>query len=274
MIKNINTLEEAIGLEKGKLAEMISAEEEMELDLGNYQIESKDTVATREKNLKTQSAAMANEVLIKKMRNEFELEFEGKTEENLFEALKARDEKIKSSVITDPEGELAKTKKELEKAKGDFTKMQTNFKTVEQEFTAFKQTSADTQQKEQIKNLFVGSIEGETLVSKSTIFTEAREKGFSFEIGENGVAVVKDKAGEVVKHEKTLEPIALKDWAAEFSTPYIKGVEGGGGGGDDTKNAKAGTMEAFEAEAKKAGWNASQVNTEMAKRIKDGSLKV
>lgn len=268
MLKNQKEIEEKLGLEEGQLSEFINSEEEKEIDLEKVVIEPKDKYEEKIGNIKKQSAEMAKEVTIKKIKKEFSLEFEGKTEENLIEAFKARDEKIKDEVIKDPEQRYTDLKK-------DFGLLQDKLKTTETEFSTFK-TSVDTDKTvNEIKNSFMNSIEGKTTVGKSTIFVEAKEKGYSFEKVE-GEIVVKDPKGEIVKND-ALSPLPLKDWVSEFSKPYlVKEAGGGSGEGDDNGegNAKAGTLEAFEKEAAKAGWDATKKNTEMQARIKAGTLKV
>lgn len=268
MLKNQKEIEEKLGIEEGKLSEFINSEEEHEVDLANVVIEPKATYDEKIGNIKKQSAEMAKEVTIKTIKKEFSLEFEGKTEGNLIEALKARDEKIKEDVIKDPE-------KRYTDLKADFTTLQGKLKTTEEEFTNFKTTAEGEKNTNEIKNSFMNSIEGKTTVGKSTIFVEAKEKGFSFEKVE-GEIVVKDAKGEIVKND-ALSPLPLKDWVSEFSKAYLVKEAGGGSGEDDDLgggNAAAGSLEAFEKEAAKAGWNATEKNTKMQERIKAGTLKV
>lgn len=268
MIKNIETLEEGLGLEKGKLAEMIASEEEVDLDFEKVVIEPKTVYEEKIGNIKKQSAQMAKETTVKTVKKAFGLEFEGKTEEALIQGFKTHEQKIKDEAVTDPEERYKTLKK-------DFDALQMNYTTKETELTNFKTSVEQEKETSGIKNEFFQHIEGKTVVSKATIFTEAREKGFSF-VKEEGKTVVKDSSGEVVKDSKTLSPIPLDVWVKEFSTPFIKEAEAGGGNGgnDETKKGKAGSFEAFEAEAEKAKWNDTEKNLEMAKRIKAGTLKM
>mgnify|MGYP003613648543 FL=1 len=71
-----------------------------------------------------------------------------------------------------------------------------------------------------------------------------------------------------------MSPISVEQWTKSFVTPYLKPIEGGAGKTDDVPPAKAGSLELFEREAEKQGWNAMQKNSEMMKRIKDGTLKI
>ena len=97
-------------------------------------------------------------------------------------------------------------------------------------------------------------------------------KGFSFEI-EEGKKVVKDSSGEIVKDD-SFSPISYKAFLEGFITPYLPKVDGGSGKGNEADPPKAGSYEAFEKECAKNNWNATQINEEMMKRIKDGTLKM
>jgi len=264
MIKNVETIEEALGLEKGKLVEMITSEEEHELDYTPAVIEKKTVYDERVENLKKSSANMAKETTIKEIKKKTGLEFEGKNEEAFVTAFKLHETKIKEETIKDPEERYTKLKTDFEKLQGNLTKKDEEIETLKTTFSKEKETG-------EIKNAFFGGIEIDTVVSKGTIFTEAKEKGFDF-VKEEGKIVIK-KDGETLKDEKTLSPVDLKTWVTDFSTPYAKKKQEGGGGGDDeTKQAKAGSFEAFEKEAEKEGWDDTKKNDEMLKRIKDKTL--
>ena len=262
-LENIGEIEKALGLEEGKFTEMLSSEEKHSIDLSGLLIEPKSIYEERIANLKANSATMAKEVAIKEIKKSLGLEFEGKNETVLIEALKSKFETIKNEVIKDPEQRYTSLK-------ADFDKLQGNLVAKETEFETFKTNINKQAELNEIKNDFTKHIPENVLVSKSTIFTEPKEKGFSFE-REEGKTVIKQN-GEVLKDEKTLSPVSIETWVKSFVTPYLKGVEGGKGGKDETPPSKAGSFEAFEKEAIKNGWDATKTNQEMAKRIKDGSL--
>jgi hypothetical protein len=262
-LENITELEQALGIEGGKLQEMITSEEVHKIDLSEKIILDKPIYDERISNIKKESSQQALEVAIKEQRNALGLEFQGKTMENLVTALKA---KVEAESKVEPETKY-------KNLKSDFEKLQENLQQKETEFVDFKTNIQKKQELNEIKSEFTKHIVGETFVSKSTIFTEAKEKGYSFE-KEEGKIVVKDANGNVLKDEKTLSPIAVKDFVSTFVTPYIKPTTGGAGGKDESDTGKAGSLEAFLKEAEKNGWNATKQNEEMSKRIKDGTLKM
>jgi hypothetical protein len=264
-LENLGEIEKVLGLEEGKFTEMLSSEEKHSIDLSALLIEPKAIYEERIANLKANSATMAKEVAIKEIKKALGLEFEGKNETVLIDALKSKFETIKSEVIKDPE-------KRFTDLKADFDKLQLNLISKETEFETFKTNINSQNELNEIKNDFTKHIPENVIVSKSTIFTEAKEKGFSFE-REEGKTVIKQN-GEVLKDEKTLSPIAIDNWVKTFVTPYLKGVDGGSGKKDDVPPAKAGSFESFEREAEKNDWDATKFNQEMAKRIKEGSLSI
>jgi hypothetical protein len=263
-LENLGEIEKAFGIEEGKLSEMISSEEKHTIDLTALIIEPKSIYEERIGNIKANSSMMAKEVAIKKIKNTLGLEFEGKTEESLIQSLTDKFETIKNEVVKDPE-------KRYTDLKSDFDKLQTNLSAKENEFITFKSNIENQNQLNEIKNDFTKHIPENVVVSKSTIFTEAKEKGFSFE-REEGKTVVKNSNGEVLKDEQTLSPISIDTWVKSFITPYLKPIEGGSGKGDNTPPSKAGSFESFEKEAEKQGWNSTQMNQEMSKRIQAGTL--
>lgn len=262
-IENIAELEKTLGIESGKLQEMITSEEKHKIDLTEKIILDKPTYEERIANIKKESSTMAIEIAVKEQRNALGLDFQGKTMDNLVSALKA---KVEAESKIEPE-EKYKT------LKSDFEKLQQNLQQKETEFNTFKTNIEKQNELNEIKGEFTKHIAGETLVSKTTIFTEAKERGYSFE-KEDGKIVVKLN-GEVQKNNDTLSPITVKDFVTNFQTPYLKTPTGGAGAGDDGgAGTKAGSLEAFEKEAEKNGWDATKRNIEMSKRIADGTLKV
>lgn len=262
-LENITEIEQSLGLESGKLTEMITSEEVHKIDLSGLLIEKKSIYDERLENIKKETAKTALEMAVKEQRNILGLEFTGKTMENLVNAIKAKTE-IDSKI--EPE-------EKFKNLKADFEKLQGNLVAKEEEFNSFKTNITKQNELNEIKNDFTKHIPENTLVSKSTIFTEAKEKGFSFE-REEGKTVIKDANGNVLKDEKTLSPLDLGTWVTNFATPYLGKVEGGSGQRDNKQPAAAGSFEAFEKMAEKNGWTDAQKNIEMAKAMTNGTLKL
>lgn len=264
-LENQIEIEQALGLEEGKLTEIITSDEKHVIDLSLLVIEKKSIYEERISNIKKEEFKHGQDKFFKTVRESFGLDITGKTPENLIEGLKTFVEAEKEKGGAEPE-EKYKT------LKSDFEKLQKNLVEKETEFNTFKFTIEKDKELNEIKYEFTKHIPSNTLVSKNTVFVEAKEKGYSFE-KEEGKVVVKLN-GEIQKDEKTLSPISVESFVKDFITPYVGKPEGGAGGGDDTPPSKAGSFEAFEKEAAKAGWNDSERNEIMASRLKDGSLKM
>lgn len=264
-IDNIEQIEESLGIEKGKLTEMITSNENHTIDLSPLVIEKKEIYEERISNIKKEEFKHGQEKFFKNVRDAFGLEIQGKTPENLITGLK-------TFVETEKEKGGAEPEEKYKTLKADFEKLQNNLVAKETEFDTFKTNIEKEKEANEIKSEFTKHIPSNTLVAPNTIFVEAREKGYSLE-KEDGKIVVKLN-GETQKDEKTLSPISVEAFVKNFATPYVKKADGGNGGGDDTPPSKAGSFEAFEKEAEKAGWTSSEMNEIMAKRLRDGSLKM
>ncbi len=192
MIENLKEITETLRLSEDQFKEMIASEDNHKIDLSNKVIVDKNIYDERIANIKKESSVMALEIAVKEQRNALGLDFQGKTMENLVNAIKL---KVESESKIEPE-------EKFKALKSDFEKLQENYNAKETEFTTFKTNIERQQELNEIKNEFTKHISGDTLVSKSTIFTEAKEKGYSFE-KEDGKIVVKLN-GETQKNKDTL----------------------------------------------------------------------
>lgn len=261
-LQNITEIETTLGLESGKLIEMINSEEAHSIDLSERVFLTKAAYDERIANIKKESATVAIETAIKEQRNALGLDFQGKTMENLVNAIKAKTE---SESKIEPE-------EKFKNLKTEFDGLVAKLNEKDAEFNSFKTKIEQTNLLNEIKSEFTKHIPDNVLVSKSTIFTEAKEKGFSF-VKEDGNIVIKDANGNVLKDDN-YSPVSVKDWVSTFSTPYLAKAEGGRGEGDKVGEGKAGSFEAFMKESERNGWNASKTNEEMARRISNGTLKL
>lgn len=265
-IKNIDELEKALGLENGKLNEMFNSQEEHLIDLESKVVMDKKSLEERERNIKSNTIQHTESVIIKELRNEFGLEFEGKTRENLNKAFKAKFEKVKLESVKDPEERFSTLKT-------DFEKLQSIVLDKDKQIEDIKNEYQQKQKNEKIKNDVFSFIPDNTLVSKNTILIEAKEKGYSFDDLE-GVTVVKDAQGNVIKNTTTFSPIGIKEFIEDFVTPYIAKPTGGAGGTDEKRGTQAGSYEEFIKEAEKNNWTNEKINQEIIKRTKEGTLKM
>jgi hypothetical protein len=264
-IENIEEIEGALGLEKGKLSEMITSEDAHSVDLSTRVFYAKEDDEARLSNIKKDAASASIEVAIKNARAEHGLEFQGKTMENLLAAFGAKKE-LESKI--EPE-EKYKT------LKSDFEKLQTNFANQGTEFETFKSTVTQKESENKMNGEIKKSIPSNDKLNISQDQALVLFKNqFTVGTDDQGRTVVSDQSGQVMKNTTTLDPLSLGEIMQTFIKPFAKEATGGAGGSDETGVAKAGSFEAFQAEMEKKNIGGEALNIELNKRIKDGTLKM
>jgi len=265
-IKNIEVLEKSLKLESGTLQKAIDNEETVDVELQELVVRTKEEDETNLTNIRTelkdefQTAGL--EVAVKAARTEHNLEFEGKTVNNLLEAFKAK-------TLKDAEIEPNKRIEELET---DIGKVRENLTASELKFTDLTADVAKGKSQTAINSAIMGSIKGDTTLSKSQMVTLFNDE-HQTERNEDGVLVIK-KNGEVLKNTTDRSLLTIDQVMTDFAKPFLKQAAGGGGGGDETGNHKEGTLAAFKAEMKEknVGPSSNEFQLEMQKRIKDKTL--
>jgi len=268
-IENITEIETSFGYAEGTLQEAIASDDAIKLEIpqGKFIDTETHVIRTNEdqdvflKNTREEAKKAGLEQAIKEMRNELGYSFEGKTLGNL---LKAHADKVQADVGAEPDAKIQELTTDLEKLRGINSEWETKYNTLVSESTA-----KDNQRL--IDTNILNSIDGEFILPKaqlSTLFKSEYEV-----IEEDGRQLIK-KNGETLKSEATRDPLTLTDIMPKFLETYIKPVSGGSGGGDSKGNPKAGTLEAFEKEMSDAGKSREDMNHEMQKRMKEGTLMI
>lgn len=158
-LENIAEIESSLGIEAGKLKEMIASEESHTIDLSTKIILDKQTYDERIENIRKEAGKQTLEVAIKEQRNALGLEFTGKTMENLVTAIKS---KVEFDSAKEPEQKLKEAREDIEKIRHNLVETQS-------EFSNFKTNIEKQNQLSEIKNDFTKHIPANTLVSKATI---------------------------------------------------------------------------------------------------------
>ena len=260
-IKNIDIVEEKLGLEKGKFQEYLTSEEEHEINVDNLVIFSKDDYNARIDNIKKETSIASVEMAVKKYRNELGLEFQGKTMDNLLNNFK---EKIESESKIEPEERYTKLKGDFEKLQGVSQGFQDKYTDLENKIKSEKQQSS-------INQTLLKSIPDNTSIPKEDVLAILKAKN-NFNMGEDGFEIIKD--GKVLKNETTMNNLSADEFMKSFIKPYLKPVEGGAGNDDSVGEGKEGSFEAFDKEMERKGVSQQEYSLEMAKRIKEGTLKI
>ena len=208
------------------------------------------------------------EIEWKETKRKLGLEIDGKNGDEIIDAYRKKvleDAKIepnkKITELNDTVGQLRinlkKAEDERDEVKNSFTQKEKQIKINSSIFTAIPDKAVN----EKIK--------------RSDVVAMFTGNGYSVDIQEEKEVVTFN--GEVLKNDKTLEPLKLSDVMNQFVTDKGLIVNSGGTGGKDfTQQASAGTIEAFEKEMKEKDIlpGSKAFADEMGERIKNKTLKI
>jgi len=204
------------------------------------------------------------EMLIKTAREKYALEFEGKTLDNLIEA-------YKNKHIAEASKEPTQKVKELST---DIEKLRNNLTEWENKYNSLNGSIENERKANKVNAIIQNAIPKEGTILPIEDIALLFKSKYNIDITENGHVV---KQGEnVLKNATTLAELTINDIMGDFIKPYIKTQSGGRGANDNAPQNKLGGIEAFakEMESKGININSMQAQTEMAKRIKEGTLKL
>lgn len=209
------------------------------------------------------------EIEWKETKRKLGIEIEGKNGDEILNAFKEK-------VLTDAKIEPSKKISELEQIA---SQLRTNLQTAEKEKNDLL-TNFQNKEKEYKINSLLTTIIPDNAVSetftKNDVSALFKANGYAIDIQEGKEVALFN--GEIVKDEKTLEPLPVKNVMDKFviEKGFIK-KDDGRGEKDKTKDQiKAGSLEAFikEMEAKGIKHNTEPFIKEMQSRIKDKTLVV
>lgn len=265
-IENLGEVAKAAGISEETLRNAIESEESVLVELNNERVvyDSKEDFDTYINNVKKEASTASLEIAIKQARNDLGLDFQGKTMDNLLNAVKERtleEAKIEpNKKIEELNNDLNSLRQQLQSKDEEFNQLQSNFKLERQE--------------REINNRILNALPKEgTAIGQDDLLTLFKSQ-HNVELGEDGNVIVK-KNGEVLK-DKLMSPMGLEDVITNFTTPYIKKPEGGRGRTDEAGKPKAGTLDAFTSEMKDKGIeaNTQEFNRIMAERMQEGTLSI
>ncbi len=249
MLENIKEIETGLGLTEGTLKDAIASDEAVKVDIPKgkfvdtetHVIKSNEDHETFVSNIKTESKVAGVEMAVKEFKRENNLEFEGKSIENL---IKASNTKALADANIEPN----------EKIKGylvDIESLQTSNKALKGDLQL--EVNKGAMRDVQIVNdkSILSHMKGEYNLSGDRMLgifnTEYSLKN------ENGVQVVL-KGGEIMKDENR-SPITLESVVDGFTKEFIKIPEGGTGAGSEGGGTGGGNLAAFNKRQVAAGNN-------------------
>ena len=264
MIENISEVEKSLGLEDGKLAELISSEDNHKVDLSDRVFLPKGDYETRIDNLKKDHEKVGGELILKAMKEEQGLDYEGRKDpSNFINALKL---KIETESKIEPEQRYSELK-------SNFDKLQVLKLESDDKFTNLQESGIKEKNRSMVNNALIKEIPENTIIDSEKIVTLLKID-HEFNITDDGLEILKN--GKVLKNENTLSNLTANEFMKDAVKPYLKAVDGGAGDRDDINNFKSGSMESFdkEMEGKDVKVGSEAYNTEMFKRISDKSLTI
>lgn len=196
------------------------------------------------------------------------LDEQKKTVENFANILKSTLEK---ELKVEPDKRITELQRDKET-------LQSNYSTLEGTYNNMLTQIKQTQKNDYINKKLIESIprlqDGKTIETKIPVedIILLFKQRYELDIDDTGKEIVK-QSGIVLKNATNLNELSFKDVFSTFVKDYTKPVEGGAGGGDSSGNAAPGSLEAFKKEMEEKNITGVQLNEEMFKRIKAGTLK-
>lgn len=241
--------------------------ESIEVKSDELSIRSKEEEDKFIENLKKETGKTSLEMAIKEARNDLGLDFQGKTMENLIEALK---EKHREEFTKEPSEQVESLSKDLEKLKERNKELENKSEMTAKEFQEYKNNLKRRQAIESnLPDNLAYTKDDMLLIIDNKIKTT---------VDESGNTLVLDKDGNV-KKDSNLDPITLdKEFENFFSEnkQYLKTPEGGRGGGDSSTEVNSKSLEAFNKrmETKGVQPNSVEYNRELAKAQEAKELEI
>ena len=269
-VENIDILEESLGLEKGKLTEMITSEEKHQLEIDKYVIKPKSDFDSLLGNVKRDSYEIGRKELFKELGVDFEGTGVHRDVNKSVEFIKKWNEENVNKAIE--EAKIDPNKK-YDTLKQDFDKLQGNLSEWENKYNTLESTYKQKEQASTIKNTLLKEIPEGTLLDKEDILALAMAK-YQFGIDDDGFAISKN--GEIQKNQSNMNRITPNEFMKEFVKPYLKPIDGGAGGKDSNSGGKETSLEIFNKSMESKGINvgSEDYNEQMSLAMKNGTLKL
>jgi hypothetical protein len=245
------------GLEKGEIT--IETPDLVVKQKSEYDI----YITNLDKEAYSRGKAAGLEMPLKEARDKHGLTFEGKTLDNFAEALKA---KVLAESKIEPSKQISELTSDKEKLQAIAKEWESKHNTL---LTTFEGEKKNGRIERELLSMLPK--DGLSIPNEDLLLILKSRNEFDLD-GQN---IVIKKGGELVRNPNTLNPVSLEELLPELIKPYIVTRKGGMGEVYDAAD-KAGTIEGFmkEMQTKGIAENSSTFNSELAKRMKDGTLKI
>lgn len=214
-------------------------------------------------NMKKDARKEGVEIAVKKTRETLGLSFEGKTIDNLVDAVTV---KVKAE---SGEGETEK----VTKLQAKVTEKDTALKTALDRATNAETRAKELQSSYKVDKLLDSYIPANTILPVEDVKTILKAK-LVFKENETGIVEAFDINGNPIQNTQTRDALPVKDVIENFfrdNTHYMKPVDGGGNGGDSGKGGGTGkqSIDDFNKSMGDKGYqiNSSEYTAELNKAI-------
>lgn len=248
------------GIEKG----------EVEIKSDNLILYTKEEAEQREKKIESTGYNKGKtdgvEIEWKEVKRSLGIEVEGKKREEILNAFKEK-------VLTDAKIEPQKKVQELEST---VSQLRSNLTKAEQEKEEIKVSFGNKEKEYKTTSIIINSIPDDAAgtLTKQDIASLFKSNGYVTDIVEGKEVVMLN--GEILKHEKTLSELSIKDVVAKFVADkgFIKSADGRGKKDEPGSKVKAGSLESFNEEMTDKGikLQSPEYIAEMGDRIKNKTL--
>jgi hypothetical protein len=266
--ETLEKIEKDLKLEDGSLSSAIENEEEVDVEIPELVIKTKEDHESFVKNTADDAKIAGVEMAVKDARTKLGLDFEGKTIDNLLDAHGKKTLTDAKDELGEPDTKIAELKKDNDLLRGNLTKK-------DEEIVSLKSNMETTQTQLEIDQKLNSVIPDNLNISNGDALILFKNK-HDVSLGDNKELVIR-KDGEVLKNSENANPLSAKEVMTDFATPFVT-KPGGGGGGDDEPGGGGGTdaLGAFTKEMKEKGHDegSQAFNMEMQKRIANGTLKI
>jgi molecular chaperone GrpE (heat shock protein) len=264
----------------GVIIEMDKEEASKAFEAGSIELNSDELVTYKKDEFETFKSNLANEeykkgktagaeMSVKDAREKHGYEFDGKSIDNLIEA-------VKTKTLAEAKVEPSKKIQELET---NFNSLQTNYNTLRDEYDGYKTKISEKETQHRKDSTLMSFIPDNIKVDKDIALMALKSKaGIDVSFDDTGRAI-QTINGEVQK-DKSLEPIGLtKDFMTEqlSALGLVENKASGGRGGSDEPGGGSGdSYEAFTERMKANGIEpgSEKFSEHMTSELKAGTLKM
>lgn len=217
---SLEKISEVLGISTDDLKTKLTSEKEEAIEIPKGSFFTEQQLTSRDGNKFTEFKKDYEEQVVKKFRNDLELDFEGKSFENLFGSYK---EKLKGSYSKDSTERVKELESDLQKVNDTLLQTETDLK---QQISTLQYSNTI----QGVKNDLLTVFPKETTIPNEDVMTLFLSK-YKVKQDENGQTYLEDASGNAIK-DKTASYVNHKDIFQSFVEPYVKTPAGRGGGNE------------------------------------------